>query len=79
MAVEYKFDKQLYMHGACQYFAIQAAEMFNGKVCLPCIYAGDSLLVDIYVNLKQSAVLKSAADFLFLKNSNVLYKTYKKH
>lgn len=34
MAVEYKFDKQLYMHGACQYFAIQAAEMFHGKVCL---------------------------------------------
>ena len=22
MAVEYKFDKQLYMHGACQYFAL---------------------------------------------------------
>ena len=34
MAVEYKFDKQLYMHGACQCFAIQAAEMFHGKVCL---------------------------------------------
>ena len=34
MSVEYNFDKQLYMHGACQYFAIQAAEMFHGKVCL---------------------------------------------
>ena len=34
MAVDYKFDKQVYMHGACQYFAIQAAEMFHGKVCL---------------------------------------------
>jgi len=34
MAVDYKFDKQLYMHGACHYFAIQVAEMFHGKVCL---------------------------------------------
>ena len=34
MSVDYRFEKEVYMHGACHYFAIQAAEMFNGKVCL---------------------------------------------
>ena len=34
MSVDYRFEKEVYMHGACQYFAIQVAEMFNGKVCL---------------------------------------------
>ena len=29
-----KFDETKYMHGYCQYFAIEAAKMFNGKVVL---------------------------------------------
>lgn len=29
-----KFDTHKYMHGYCQYFAIEAAKMFNGKVVL---------------------------------------------
>lgn len=29
-----KFDTHKYMHGYCQYFAIEAAKLFNGKVVL---------------------------------------------
>lgn len=32
--IELKFDTHKYMHGYCQYFAIEAAKMFNGKVVL---------------------------------------------
>ena len=34
MSVPYRFEKEVYMHGACQYFALQVATMFGGRVCL---------------------------------------------
>lgn len=32
--VSYEFDKHLYMHGLCHYFAIEYFNMFGGKICL---------------------------------------------
>lgn len=32
--VSYDFDKHLYMHGLCHYFAIEFYNLFGGKICL---------------------------------------------